>query len=136
MNDADRCLHCLFQKCCVVICRGAIPPKRKGEEYPPGTKLLSGIDFKTSLYQGLKSMWNVHDDKGADKVSGQKYNGTEFKPFKPEDMSIVDYRGRHTRENLAKFERKRLNSVSHHNVFSYLQRGFRSHSSHHYSEQP
>ena len=64
-------------------------------------------------------MWNTNDEKGNPKELGKSYYpGVEFKPFKPEDMSIVGYKGRMmTLENLSKNKGKQWNSVCRHNLF-------------------
>lgn len=95
--------------------RGTIPPLPKGRNYPSDAKLITDTNtFKTELYKGLKVMWNTKDDDGNPKKPGQSYHGIEFEPFKPWDMSIVEYRGRMTSENLSKFELKQWNSVRYH----------------------
>merc|ERR1712025_1078667 len=85
--------------------RGTIPPLHKGESYPSDEKVIN-----SELYKGLKCMWNVKDADGNPKKPGECYLGVVYEPFKPCDMSIVDYRGRMTSENLAKFEQKQWNS--------------------------
>ena len=99
----------------VMAHRGTIPPLPKGQPYPSDAKLITDENmFKTELYKGLKSMWNVNDGDGKPKKPGECYHGVIYEPFKPRDMSIVDYRGRMTGENLAKFETKHWNSVRYH----------------------
>ena len=92
--------------------RGTIPPLHKGESYPSDAKVITDENvFNSELYKGLKCMWNVKDADGNPKKPGECYLGVVYEPFKPSDMSIVDYRGRMTSENLAKFEQKQWNSV-------------------------
>merc|ERR1712187_341593 len=82
---------------------GTIPPEAKGYKYSKGTQLLKKNGFKVALYQALKCMWNAKDRDGVPKKLGQSYHpGIEFKPFKPEDMSIVGYRGRMKPKHLSK----------------------------------
>ena len=81
--------------------------------------MLKGIPFKVQLYKCLKAMWNVKDENGSPKVPGRQYlGGITYEPFKPEDMSIVEYRGRMTAKNLSKFEGKQCNSVSLYTFFA------------------
>ena len=84
--------------------RGTIPPLKKHEKYPKNARLLEGIDFDIALYRSLKCMWNTNDEKGSPKVPGRRYLGVKYQPFKPKDMSIVNYNGRYTRKSLAMFE--------------------------------
>ena len=124
-NTDTNTFHSFLCVCvCVCVCvlsvtfvcllsrnRGTIPPLKKQEKYPKNAHLLNGLDFDIALYKSLKSMWNTKDANGSPKVPGRQYLGVQFQPFKPEDMSIVNYSGRYTRRNLTTFERKHFSQI-------------------------
>lgn len=79
--------------------RGFIPPVKKGEKEPNAKTKLTGDAYQRALKESMVAMWNKIDVEGKAKFEYEIYNGVEYHPFNPTDMSIVDYKGRFTSKN-------------------------------------
>ena len=79
---------------------------KKGESEPRGKTKWKGSAYKKVLKQSMLSMWDINYVAGKKKFEGEIYNGVEYRPFKPSDMSIVSYKGRATARNRKDWEGK------------------------------
>ena len=77
---------------------------KKGESEPTWKTKYTGDHYKAELKRSMYSMWNLHNIEGRKKFEGETYDGVEFRPFKPVDMSIVDYKGRFTPSTREKWQ--------------------------------